>query len=51
MDLKYRDVLNKTKKLYITIEFLEKKILESSSPKDFQLVLKRIDSLMGAIKK
>jgi len=50
MDVRNKNILNKTKQLYMTIEFLEKKILEVSTPKDFQLLLKRIDTLMSDIK-
>lgn len=49
MDEKNKKILNNNKNLYISVEMLEKKML-TSSPRDFKLLLKRIDSLMNFIR-
>jgi len=45
-----QSILNNNKHLYMTIEFLEKKIMEASTPEDFNLLLKRIQALQNFIK-
>lgn len=46
-----QNILNSSNKhLYMTIEFLEKKIMEASTPEDFKLLLKRIDAIRNFIK-